>query len=191
MISRLAASFPPGNGGLSAEQVSRLVAAIDEPRMSQGTIGPESNRGVHSAIRSGGVQWLGVDAVGEAIYSHLFTLAVVANRERGWNFELEGITAMLQATRYAASGRDHYSWHMDWGAGQTQMRKIAIVVHLTDGRDYEGGALELTNGSTPVAARQQSGTCTVFPSFVLHRVTPVTRGTRLGLVAWALGPSFR
>jgi PKHD-type hydroxylase len=191
MIERLVASFPPDHGGLTTGQVNVLTSVMDESRMAQGRIGPDSSRNVASAIRSGSVQWLGVDEVGEHIYSHLFTLAVVANRERGWNFELEGITPFLQGTRYAAEGREHYSWHMDWAPGRTRMRKVTVVVHLTDGDDYEGGALEMTNGAPPVEAVQRAGTCTVFPSFLLHRVTPVTAGTRLGVVAWALGPSFR
>jgi PKHD-type hydroxylase len=190
-IGRLAASFPAGNGGLSAEQVARLVSLIDEARISQGRIAPGGPGAVVSAIRSGGVQWLGADEVGEPLYSHLFTLAVVASRELGWKFDLDGITPKVQATRYAAEGREHYSWHMDWGLGPVQIRKVAIVVHLSDADDYEGGALQLTNGPRPVEAVQRSGTCTVFPAFVLHRVTPVTAGTRLGAVLWALGPSFR
>jgi PKHD-type hydroxylase len=32
---------------------------------------------------------------------------------------------------------------------------------------------------------------TLFPSFVLHRVTPVTKGTRYSLVAWVSGPPFK
>jgi len=191
MIETLVASFPPGRGGLTTDQVTRLCAVMDADRMAQGRVGPDSSGTVVSTIRSGAVQWLGVDAVGEAIYSHLFTLAVVANRERGWNFDLEGITPFLQGTRYAAEGREHYSWHMDWAPGRTRLRKVTVVVHLTDSDEYEGGALQVTDGSRPVEAVQRGGTCTVFPSFLLHRVTPVTAGTRLGAVAWALGPSFR
>jgi len=191
MLRELVASFPPGAGGLGAEQVARLVGVLRDDRMAQGRTGLGREQDVISEIRSGAVQWLGVDEIGESIYEHLFTLAVVANRELGWNFELDGITPQLQATRYAAEGREHYSWHMDWGAGRTRFRKVTVVAHLTDGGEYEGGALQLSNGSVPVEAVQRAGTCTVFPSFLLHRVTPVTAGTRLGLVAWALGPSFR
>ena len=191
MIGRLAVSFPPGHGGLSAEQVARLTAVFDDSRMMQGRIGPDTGEKVVTSVRSGAVQWMGADVVAADIYSHLFTLAVVANREMEWNFELEGCTAFLQATRYAAAGREHYSWHMDWGPGLTQMRKVTVVAHLTDGAEYEGGALQLAAGMVPIEATQRSGTCTVFPSFLLHRVTPVTAGTRLGAVLWALGPSFR
>lgn len=191
MIGRLVASFPPGGGGLSAEQVERLTALIDERRMAQGTVGSAGAGRRARAIRSGSVQWLGADETGEEIFSHLYTLAVVANRELGWNFELQGSPRWLQATRYAAEGREHYGWHMDWAPGAPRLRKVSVIAHLTDGADYEGGVLQLTNGTAPVEPSQRSGACTVFPSFLLHRVTPVTAGTRLGAVLWALGPSFR
>ena len=35
------------------------------------------------------------------------------------------------------------------------------------------------------------GSVIVFPSFVEHRVKPVTRGKRYSLVIWSLGRSFR
>jgi PKHD-type hydroxylase len=35
------------------------------------------------------------------------------------------------------------------------------------------------------------GTFLVFPSFMLHRVTPVTRGTRWSLVAWFGGKRWQ
>ena len=35
------------------------------------------------------------------------------------------------------------------------------------------------------------GSVIVFPSFVWHRVTPVTKGTRYSLVLWTCGQPFR
>jgi PKHD-type hydroxylase len=34
------------------------------------------------------------------------------------------------------------------------------------------------------------GAFIAFPNFLLHRVTPVTRGTRWSLVAWIMGPRW-
>ena len=39
-------------------------------------------------------------------------------------------------------------------------------------------------------AREQ-GSIIIFPSFVYHQVTPVTRGLRQSLVGWIAGPTFR
>jgi PKHD-type hydroxylase len=187
----MAASFPPGGGGLSPSQVKELLNSIDSEKMIQGRISPGSTRQVVPAVRSGTVQWLMPDEVGEEIFAHLYTLAVVANRERNWNFDIAGPAAALQATQYSAEGRQHYTWHMDWGVGPTRGRKIAAVAHLSDESDYEGGILQLANGPNAFKAHQLSGTVTVFPAFAMHRVTPVTRGVRRAVVAWILGPSFR
>jgi PKHD-type hydroxylase len=38
---------------------------------------------------------------------------------------------------------------------------------------------------------KQKGLVAAFPSYVLHRVTPVTRGIRKTLVVWLTGPRFK
>ena len=70
-------------------------------------------------------------------------------------------------------------------------RKLTVVVQLSDPADYAGGALELWPDSATHTAPALRGTATIFPSFMLHRVTPVTEGTRWSLTLWAHGPSFR
>ena len=42
-----------------------------------------------------------------------------------------------------------------------------------------------------VTAGIARGTATLFPSYMLHRVTPVTEGIRHSLTVWAHGPAFR
>jgi len=45
--------------------------------------------------------------------------------------------------------------------------------------------------NTIFAAPKTRGTATLFPSYLLHRVTPVTQGERFSLTIWAHGPQFR
>jgi len=187
----IAASFPPGHGGLTREQVAELRSVMNEDRMTQGGIGYVKGNNFDSRIRSGQVQWIMRNEIDPRIHSHLFTLASVANRERNWNFEIDGLAHALQATRYSGEASEHYDWHMDWGGGKLGFRKISAVAHLSEESDFAGGSLQLTNGSFPIQAAQAAGTVTVFPSFLMHRVTPVTAGCRLAVVAWVLGPSFR
>jgi PKHD-type hydroxylase len=42
-----------------------------------------------------------------------------------------------------------------------------------------------------LTANKSRGTVTMFPSYLLHRVTPVTSGERYSLTIWAHGPAFR
>jgi PKHD-type hydroxylase len=72
-------------------------------------------------------------------------------------------------------------------------RKLSLSLQLSDAAQYEGGALQLygaSNGRIETAPRTR-GTVIAFPSYVLHRVTPVTKGTRKAVIAWCSGPKFR
>jgi len=84
----------------------------------------------------------------------------------------------------AAIGLD--DWHTDF-AGTRPFRKLSVSIQLSDPEDYEGGDLELLYGTEPQKLDRSRGALIVFPSFMLHRVTPVTRGARWSLVAWLLG----
>ena len=55
-----------------------------------------------------------------------------------------------------------------------QKRKLTVVVQLSDPADYDGGELEVWPDSTVRTAPRDRGTAVIFPSFALHRVTPVT-----------------
>ena len=62
-------------------------------------------------------------------------------------------------------------------------------MQLSNGDDYEGGELEFLNVDTPVLHRS-IGSITIFPSYLPHRVKPVTEGVRHSLVAWIHGQPF-
>ena len=66
-----------------------------------------------------------------------------------------------------------------------------MVVQLSEPSAYTGGKLELMPGAGTIVADCAQGTATLFPSFVLHRVTPVTEGERRSLTIWCHGPAFR
>lgn len=98
-----------------------------------------------------------------------------------YHYDLAGHEA-LQLAEYAEG--DNYGWHLDLGPGKAALRKLSASVQLSAPENYDGGDLELWN--TPPADRSQ-GTVIIFPSFVLHRVAPVTRGLRRSLVMWGIG----
>ena len=60
------------------------------------------------------------------------------------------------------------------------------------GVDYEGGNLNLNIGmeEEPENISFPRGRIVAFPSFMIHRVTPVTRGIRKSIVIWITGPKF-
>ena len=135
---------------------------------------------VSSLRRRGGFGW---------VYSRLWRTVSQANRDY-FGFEIEGFDTAIQLIRYDGGGQDHYDWHMDLGRTHAK-RKISVVMQLSHEDDYEGGDLLLLHGRKPRRGSRTRGDVTAFPSFVMHKVTPVTAGTRLSLVSWFIGPAFR
>ncbi len=119
------------------------------------------------------------------LFERLFNAAVEANRKY-WQFDITGFFQPLQLVRYRGEEKQHYAWHLDIGSGFDTGRKISISLQLSNPADYDGGELELSTGLIIPAPKEQ-GAIVLFPSYVLHRVTPVTRGERWVIVGWVQG----
>ena len=119
------------------------------------------------------------------------------NITSGWNFDLQGIQVM-QLTRYVAPN-GHYDYHMDGNGYNTTInsdvgvvRKLSMSCLLNDPSEFEGGQLEFKLSSAPPPnLNMEKGDIVIFPSYYLHRVSPVTKGTRYSLVAWGVGEPLR
>jgi PKHD-type hydroxylase len=100
----------------------------------------------------------------------------------------------VQFCEYHAERLSHYTWHSDvfWETDRPYQRKLTAILQLSDPASYEGGDLVLDYYRPPCPVRlRERGTIFVFPSFVHHKVEPITRGTRYSLVMWAEGPCWK
>lgn len=122
------------------------------------------------------------------IYLKIFNFTNKLNKDT-FNFNLNEIQE-LQYTEYDESYQGHYDWHTDIGLKDTSQRKLSISIQLSDSSEYEGGELQINTGGHIKTCKKTKGTLIVFPSFLLHRVAPVTKGTRRSLVMWVVGPPF-
>ncbi len=111
----------------------------------------------------------------------------------GWRFELSGFPAddMPWLVRQKAGKIKDDDWEVDLASGFTSSRKLTFILQLSDPKSYEGGDVILHNVPDNTEGYRQQGNIIVFPSYWLHRVTPVTRGTRHFVVGWLHGHSFR
>ena len=85
-----------------------------------------------------------------------------------------------------------YSWHID-AESNNPVRdvKLTAMINCSD-EPYEGGELVLFKGvEVKCPDFETPGSVIVFPSSMVHRITPVTKGVRYSLVAWFLGPPFK
>jgi len=152
--------------------------------------GGEDGLHIVPEIRVSKVSWIDIEENTKWIYDRLASAAIEANVEMNWNFDLIGFGDTLQYTKYYGENEGHYSWHADIGPGVSH-RKLSIIVQLSDEDEYEGGDINLKIGSRDLDLPKKKGGVIVFPSFILHRVLPVTKGSRKSLVSWISGPNYR
>ena len=99
----------------------------------------------------------------------------------------------IQYTEYHGSNEGKYDWHhdVDWNNNGNADRKLSITIQLSDPQDYEGGTFEFDEVENPQLEFKDKGTILIFPSYLKHRVLPVTSGVRKTLVAWVSGPRWQ
>jgi PKHD-type hydroxylase len=128
---------------------------------------------------------------GTEIFDTVYDYIKAANEGGGWYYDISGLEP-VQIGEYTDGG--YYGWHsdMDNPCMEGFQRKLSCSVQLSDPDTYEGGDLILENpeGKQFVAPRQK-GTVIVFPAFLKHTVTPVTKGVRYSAVGWMRGPAFK
>jgi PKHD-type hydroxylase len=117
--------------------------------------------------------------------------AVLQLNTEFYRYDLFGLVESFQYAVYDGTEGGHYNWHVDHGEYNQQPRKISLSLQLTDPAHYEGCNLVMQAGDGPYVADRTRGTLIAFPSYVLHRVTPIESGTRKSLVIWVGGPQFR
>lgn len=137
-------------------------------------------------MRRSKISWIPFNDESGWIYEKIHDFAVATNKNMNWNFSLYGFIDQLQFTEYSSQYKGHYDYHSDVVASKT-IRKMSVVLQLSDENNYEGGEFEMFHVGTVPKTR---GTLIFFPSFIVHRVLPVTKGTRHSLVSWIAGPKF-
>ena len=170
------------NNFLTKEECQKIIL------IGKSKVLEEGNAVNNNKARDSNISWLAPSDDLHWLYRKL-TDTITSLNNRFFGFELEGFAEGLQFTNYKAPN-GKYNRHVD-RAYNWQVRKLSITVQLSNPNDYEGGNLELINGDKPIICEKQQGKLYAFPSFMLHRVTPITKGERNSLVAWVTGSSFR
>ena len=144
-------------------------------------------------LRQGSIAWFDKESQVDAL---LASYLATANVEAKWTYILTE-SEKVQFSIYGLQSR--YGWHRDTDIkldDGVPIRKVSVSVQLSHPDDYEGGDFEIKNFfghqlDNNKKELRNRGTIIVFPSFLEHQVTPVTKGTRYSLVQWYSGPDWR
>jgi PKHD-type hydroxylase len=173
------------NNAFSKEECQTIINIAKNKGLIKG-----KTRGLTKDVRDSKVSWLyPVDDM-DWVFRRVTDITLNLN-ERFFKFDLFGLNEGFQFTNYEApSGK--YGKHVDRGMN-IPVRKLSISIQLTDPEEYEGGELKLYDGDDKdaIVMDKTQGTLIIFPSYVLHEVMPVTKGTRNSLVTWVTGKQFK
>lgn len=173
------------------------IVAIENFCSKQGTLPATiGNRYQNSDIRISETKFHFINDENGWIFDILEYVGNIINNEY-FQFDLIGFDR-FQYTVYDKVG-SHYAYHQDMAFGASKSpelhspRKLSFSLVLSDREDYTGGDFEIIvdNINAPVNIPQKKGSIIAFPSYMIHRVTPLTSGVRKSIVFWALGPKFK
>jgi len=140
-------------------------------------------------IRKSKVSWIPTEEENYWIFNKCSAMVLQSNSQF-FNYDLQYIEN-LQFGVYDASETGFYGRHIDTEYISTGTRKLSFSILLSDPESYEGGELMLHYKRDGYTAAREQGVSIIFPSAMLHEVTPVTKGTRYSLVGWVVGPRFK
>jgi len=169
------------------------------------TMTAEVARDPTNSVRDSVVAWVRQSQDTEWLYGAVAKLVEDTNA-RLWNWRIT-MPESMQFTHYGPG--QHYGWHTDqrrkpYPADDSRwpglLRKLTVVISLSQASEYEGGEFMLEILETPPDVPEKRlkalpevrdmGAAIIFPSHLYHQVTPVTAGSRRSLVAWFVGPPF-
>jgi len=179
--------FVTWDGGFTEQELQSIIEYCDKLPVSPATLGDSE---VHTEYRRSDVAWVPSNPETMWIFDRLAWILKQLNSQF-YQFDMYGFCEDAQYTVYNDYCQGNYDWHVDAGATTSAPRKLSLVLQLSNPEEYSGGNLEILTGRDSTAVNKKLGLISVFPSYVLHRVTPVTEGTRKSLVIWASGPKFR
>lgn len=182
----------------SEEEVSFILAGLNESEREQAQIGTaDSDDESLLKYRSSKVNFINYSKEYSWLFEKLNKIVEKVNEEY-YNFDLNGYD-FVQYSEYYANENGHYDYHIDMMMDMIPQkdydflyRKLSFSLCLNQqDTDYFGGDFKIKTGVEDVSVKLNRGDMLLFPSFILHKVEPVTEGVRKSLVGWVVGPKFR
>ena len=173
----------------SNDELKLIIEYCENKKLEEGKI---ADKDFVKKQRVSKINFTKPDEENRWIFEKLNALVNMVN-QKFYNFDLIGYD-YFQFSTYNSKENGHYDWHIDSYIGGENKninglhRKLSMTLLLND--DFEGGDFEM-NLASPEKIEIKKGRAIFFPSYFLHRVTPVTKGIRKSLVIWVEGPRWK
>ena len=189
------ATFVLMHQAVPTEIVDEINELAKNYELVDSTVGSQSAElKLNENIRKSKVRWLPVFQDETTKLSNLVLNLFEQSNRQLFGLDIKSFYDM-QYTEYFAEDQGFYKNHHDCFMGSSEMfdRKLSMTMQLSDSDDYEGGDFQFADDEIKIDAKKlrDKGSVLIFPSFVTHRVTPVTKGHRKSLVVWMEGPAWR
>jgi PKHD-type hydroxylase len=191
--------FVTWQNGFSDSEINQLISIGESLPMIKATVGHgdgDDDKRIRS-IRRSHTSWIAENQA-PWLYEKLGYIIQQLNGQF-YDYDLWGFHEDMQFTTYTAEDKGFYDWHQDSmgpsidenNVDKRLPRKFSLTLQLSDPDEYKGGDLLIKTSQKPMVAPKAKGQIVAFPSFMLHKVAPVTKGVRKSLVVWVTGPAFK
>ena len=182
--------FAVWSNGFSEAELDSIIALGAELEPGKATVADQGRAADYDKLRITETAWIVNNPRTHWLYQRLWQIAHHLN-QTVYRLDLTGMTEALQYTVYDDAEGGHYDWHVDHSTVTPAARKLSLVLQLSDPADYQGCELQIRATNSIDTAPLERGAVIAFPSYVLHRVTPIVSGKRRSLVSWVSGPLLR
>jgi len=180
-------------GFFTAEEIDKILAIPEWLNVGEAGVGGSGNQfEINKNIRTTNISWLNLNQETAWIWEKLANVIADVNSQF-FKFDLTGCYEPIQLGVYKETDQGHYDWHIDSSPTDSYApRKLSMSLLLSDPSEFEGGELQIKTFNDEIQTLGMiKGRAWFFPSYVVHRVTPVTKGVRRSLVLWVGGPEFK
>jgi len=185
-----------GKEGLNKKNINKIIKIFKKEKIKKGVIGKDER--IDKSVRDSNITFSNEAELYDIVCPYIHA----ANKSANWNVDI-ALHESMQFTIY--NKNQHYDWHIDsldepYGNQvhpdlRGKIRKLSCCISLTDSKKYEGGDFYFHFGreQTPykISGFKEQGSILIFPSFIWHKVSPITKGTRYSLVNWSIGAPWK
>ena len=181
------------------QELAAILQITNSMELTTGTVAQRENEklstSIHEEVRTSKTAFFSLNSSNRWLFERLDEVLVAMNNEyfqmNVWGYD------EIQYSEYREEDFGKYRWHMDTNVASENlepsggMRKLSMSLLLND--DFEGGKFQmnLSSEEKPQTIEMAAGTLILFPSFIMHQITPVTKNIRKSLVLWLLGDKFK